>query len=403
MYEWNKSSKLSNVSYDIRGIVLQEAERLEKQGIKILKLNIGNTLPFNLFASDTVLETISQHLSQSQGYEYSKGILPARQTISDYYKTKNIDINTEDIYLGNGVSDLIGICMRAFLNNGDEILVPSPDYPLWTALVRLSGGVAVHYACDENNEWNPDISDIKKKITSATKAIVVINPNNPTGAVYSKEILQEIVKVAETHNLLIFSDEIYERVLYDNATMHYMASLSGNHPCVFFNGLSKSYRAPGLRAGWIGIHDPLNRLAKYKEGLNMLSNMRLCSNIPAQWAIFAAVGKDNEIDTLVSPQGRLYKQRKIVLDAIETMEGVSTVAPKGAMYMFPKFDQKKFNIKNDEKLVLDLLQDKHMLLVHGRAFNAFDSNHVRIVFLPEETELQKAMQDMNDFLLEYSQ
>lgn len=400
---WNKSQKLHGVGYDIRGVVLEEAEKLQRQGIDILKLNIGNTAPFKLFPTMSLYDNIHKHQEESYGYGVSQGIEPARTAIQEYYKKKNIVLDLEKIYVGNGVSELIAMTLQALLNVGDEVLIPAPDYPLWTAMVKISSGKPVHYVCDEKNDWNPDPDDIKSKITPNTKAIVIINPNNPTGAVYNKEILQEMVSLAQQHQLMIFSDEIYERVLYDDAKMHYTAQLTGDYPCLFFNGLSKAYRAPGLRVGWLCIHDPLNQLENYLVGLNILSNMRLCSNMLVQWAVPIALEKDNEIDLLTSPTGRLYKQRKIVMDAIEEIDGVTAVYPRGAMYIFPRIDEKKFNIQDDEKLVLDLLHEKHILLVHGRAFNALDKEHVRIVFLPQEDILIKAMNSMRDFFVGYRQ
>lgn len=402
-----KSLKLKGAGYDIRGVVLEEAVKLEKRGIDVLKLNIGNTAPFGLFPSPALSEVLYKQIletpEESYGYGESKGILSVRLAIKQYYRKKNIALDEKKIYVGNGVSELIQMTLQALINRDDEILIPAPDYPLWTASVCMSGGVPVHYVCDESNEWNPDIDDIAKKITPNTKAIVIINPNNPTGAVYTKEILLAIVALAMKHNLLIFSDEIYERVIYDDAQMHYMAELTGDYPCIFFNGLSKAYRAPGLRMGWAGIHDPKNMLADYLVGLEIVSNMRLCSNMLAQHTIPIALQHDNEIDILCSPQGRLYKQRQIVIDALREMEGVEVVCPKGAMYAFPKFDKKKFGLHDDEKMVLDLLHKKHILLVHGGAFHHPNNDHIRIVFLPDEQTLGKAMHEMKDFFMTYQQ
>ncbi len=400
---WEKSKKLDNVGYDIRGIVLEEAEKLERQGIPILKLNTGNTPPFGLFPITDVYKHMFEHQEESYGYGNSRGGLVARNAIQAYYQKRGITVHTDSIFLGNGVSELIPMALNAFINNGDEILIPTPDYPLWTASVRLGGGKAVHYTCDEQSQWNPDSQDIESNITAKTKAIVVINPNNPTGAVYEKEVLQRIVAIAKKHNLIILSDEIYERVLYDDAKMHYMAEISGDYPCIFFNGLAKAYRAPGLRVGWLVVHDPKKRLKEVMKGLAILSNMRLCSNMLAQWAVPVALQHDNVIDHLVSPQGRLYQQRKIVMDAIATIDGMTAVYPKGAMYVFPKIDIKKFSITDDEKLVLDILHQKHILLMHGRAFNYETPDHIRIVILPAPEQLQDAMKSLYDFFLQYKQ
>ena len=400
---WKKSRKLDGVGYDIRGIVLEEAKLLEKKGIPILKLNTGNTPLFNLFPTIDLYKNMFDHQEASYGYGDSRGILTARNAIKEYYQKRNIAISIDNIFLGNGVSELIPMSLNSFINTGDEVLIPTPDYPLWTASVRLGGGKAVHYICDEQSEWNPDCKDIESKITSKTKAIVVINPNNPTGAVYDKKILQGIVAIAKKYKLIIFSDEIYDRVLYDGVSMYYMAQLCGDYPCIFFNGLSKAYRAPGLRVGWLVVHDPRNKLKDIMKGLAILSNMRLCSNMLAQWAVPFALQHDSIIDHLVSPQGRLYQQRQIVMDAISTIDGLTAVCPKGAMYVFPKIDTKKFSIIDDEKLVLDILHQKHILLVHGKAFNYKYSDHIRIVILPAPEQLQEAMQLLCDFFLQYKQ
>lgn len=403
MYKWKKSFRMDEVAYNIRGPLLDKAYQLENQGIKVLKLNIGNTYPFGLEMAPPVLDAMTRNIPQSQGYEHSKGVLSAREAISEYYAHRNISVGVEDIFIGNGVSELINVSMKALLNKGDEVLVPTPDYPLWTATVRLCDGVAVHYHCDEDNAWNPDISDIKKKITDNTKAIVVINPNNPTGALYDRDVLLEIIRIAQENNILIYADEIYERIIYDGHSMNYMASLVKDYPCIFFNGLSKSFRAPGFRSGWMCISDPLNQLENYKGAIHTLSNMRLCSNVISQWGIIEALTNDNSIEDLVSPQGRLYQQRKIVYDAIESIEGMSAVLPKGALYIFPKLDKKKFNLHDDNAMALELLNKEHILIMPGTAFNYPDCDHIRIVYLPKPDDLSTAMNKMAYFFQSYTQ
>jgi alanine-synthesizing transaminase len=393
-----KSQKLENVCYDIRGPVLEEAKRLEEQGNQILKLNIGNPYPFGLETDDIILRQIIHHLSDSQGYSDSKGIDSARLSILQYYQNQGIEkIDIEDIYLGNGVSELIVVAMQALLNNGDELLVPAPDYPLWTAAVSLSGGKAVHYLCDEQSQWYPDPDDIRKKINNRTRGIVLINPNNPTGAVYSKEILEEIIQIARENDLIIFSDEIYDKILYDGAKHTTLATLVDDLLCVTFNGLSKTYRLAGLRGGWMMVSGAKDKARDYIEGLNILTSMRLCANVPAQFAIQASLGGPQSIYGLTQKGGRLYEQMDLAYKKVNEIEGLSCVRPKGAMYLFPKMDIKKFKISDDEGMILELLKDEHILLVHGRAFNWPEPDHFRIVFLPEKGQLELALEKMATF------
>ena len=403
MKNWTYSNKLSGVRYDIRGKVLQEAYALERSGVSVLKLNIGNTMPFGLEGAKEILQVVQERVKDSQGYEYSKGILPAREAIVHYYQQKDIAIDIENIYVGNGVSELISMSMQTLLNPGDQVLIPAPDYPLWTAAATLSGGTVTHYLCDESNDWQPDVEHIKKCITKNTKALVLINPNNPTGAVYSKEILTEIVKLCIEHGIMIFSDEIYEKVLYDDALMYNTATFTGDYPCIFFGGLSKIYRLPGFRSGWMCIKDPRGQLINYKQGLEVLSNMRLCSNVPSQHAIPIALNGYQDIEDLTRPNGRLYEQKKKMAEILSTIPGLSFTEPKGALYAFPKIDVEQFNIKDDEKFVLDFLKSKHILFTHGRAFNWKDPDHFRIVFLPNPQEIERAMLALKEFLLDYKQ
>lgn len=398
----SKSEKLSNVCYDIRGPVLREANRLEDEGHRIVKLNIGNPAPFGFDAPDEIIQDVIRHLSDAQGYTDSKGIFSARKAIQQDYQLKGIfGIDINDIILGNGVSELIVMSTQALLNNGDEVLVPSPDYPLWTAAVNLSGGKAVHYVCDEQADWQPDIADIRSKITNRTKAIVVINPNNPTGAVYSKEVLQELVDLAEEHGLVIFADEIYDRILYEDAAHTHLAGLVENTLCITFNGLSKAYRLAGFRTGWLVISGKKSNAGSYIEGLNMLASMRLCSNGPGQYAIQTALGGYQSINDLVLPKGRLYEQLQVGYEALNAIPGVSCVKPKGGIYLFPKLDPKMYPIHDDEKLVLDFLLAEKILLVQGSAFNAMDTQHLRVVFLPRVDDLQYAIERFGQFLQRY--
>ena len=404
MRTFNKSTKLDNVCYDIRGPVMDEAMRMESEGQRILKLNIGNPAPFGFTAPDEVIRDMMYNLRECEGYSDSKGIFSARKAIMQYCQIKGIKgVDINDIYLGNGVSELITMAMQGLLDNDDEILVPSPDYPLWTASVTLAGGNAVHYICDEQNEWNPDIDDIKKKITPKTKGIVVINPNNPTGALYSDETLKEIVEIARQNNLILFADEIYDRLVMDGLTHTALASLAPDVPCISFNGLSKSHRVAGFRVGWMVISGDKKKIKGYIEGLNLLSSMRLCSNVPAQSIVQTALGGVQSIDELLLPGGRIYEQREFVYNALCEIDGISVVKPKAAFYIFPKLDAKKFNLHDDEKLVLDFLKSKKVLLMHGKGFNYPTPDHLRIVYLPRRRVLGEAMDAFKDFLADYRQ
>ena len=404
MRTFNKSTKLDNVCYDIRGPVMDEAVRMESEGQRILKLNIGNPAPFGFTAPDEIIRDMMYNLRECEGYSESKGMFTARKAIMQYCQLKGIKgVDVNDIYIGNGVSEMITMSMQGLLDNGDEILVPSPDYPLWTASVTLAGGNAVHYMCDEQNEWNPDIDDIKKKITPKTKGIVVINPNNPTGALYSDETLKEIVEIARQNNLILFADEIYDRLVMDGHTHTALASLAPDVPCISFNGLSKSHRVAGFRVGWMVISGDKKKIKGYIEGLNLLSSMRLCSNVPAQSIVQTALGGVQSIDEMLLPGGRIYEQREFVYNALCEIDGVSVVKPKVAFYIFPKLDAKKFNLHDDEKLVLDFLKAKKVLLMHGKGFNYPTPDHLRIVYLPRRRVLGEAMDAFKDFLADYKQ
>jgi len=387
-----QSDKLGNVCYDIRGPVLEHAKKLEEDGHRILKLNIGNPAPFGFNAPDEILYDVIRNLANAQGYSDSKGIYPARKAIMQEAQRLNIKgVEIDDIYLGNGVSELITMSMQALLNDGDEVLIPAPDYPLWTAAVTLSGGSPVHYTCDEEADWFPSIEDIKSKITHRTKALLIINPNNPTGAVYSKEILLEIVDLARKHNLILFADEIYSKIVYDDAQYIPVASLSEDVFTASFNGLSKSYRLAGFRSGWMVLSGPKHLAKSYIEGLEILTNMRLCANVPAQLAIQTALGGYQSINDLVMPGGRLKDQRDITWKLLSEIPGVSCVKPKGAIYLFPKLDPKIYKIEDDVALVLKILEQEKILLVQGSAFNITDTQHLRIVFLPTVAELEMAI------------
>jgi alanine-synthesizing transaminase len=404
MSRFFKSEKLNNVCYDIRGPVLQEAMRMEEEGHRILKLNIGNPAPFGFNAPDEIIQDVIRQLPQAQGYSDSKGIYSARKSIMQECQLRGIPgVRIDDIYLGNGVSELITLATQALLNGGDEVLVPAPDYPLWTASVRLAGGKAVHYRGDEQSDWYPDIADIRSKITSRTRAIVVINPNNPTGAVYSQDVLEQIVQIAREHNLVIFADEIYDKILYDGAEHIPLARLADDVLCVTFNGLSKSYRLAGFRSGWMIISGARERATDYIEGLNILSSMRMCANVPAQHAIQTALGGYQSINDLILPTGRLGRQRDVACAMLNDIPGVSCVKPKGALYMFPRLDPKVHPIHNDEQLVLDLVRQEKILLVQGTAFNWPEPDHVRVVFLPQLDDLKMAIERFANFLSRYRQ
>ncbi|HEI7947921.1 TPA: pyridoxal phosphate-dependent aminotransferase [Proteus mirabilis] len=404
MNQIKKSSKLDHVCYDIRGPVLQEAKRLEEEGNKVLKLNIGNPAPFGFEAPDEILVDVIRNLPSSQGYSDSKGLFSARKAIMQHYQARDMrDVTVEDIYIGNGVSELIVQAMQALLNDGDEMLVPAPDYPLWTAAVSLSGGNAVHYMCDEQQGWFPDLDDIRRKISPRTRGIVIINPNNPTGAVYSKEILLEIVEIARQHNLIIFADEIYDKILYDDAQHHSIAAMAPDLLTVTFNGLSKTYRVAGFRQGWMVLNGPKKQAKGYIEGLNMLASMRLCANVPMQHAIQTALGGYQSISEFILPGGRLYEQRNRAWELINQIPGVSCVKPMGALYMFPKIDLNRYSIKDDQKMILDLLLQGKVLLVQGTAFNWPHPDHFRIVTLPRENDLEMAIQKFGRFIVGYHQ
>lgn len=400
----NKSSKLDNVLYDIRGPVMEEAKRLEEEGYHIMKLNIGNPAPFGLEAPDEIIHDVIYNVRRAQGYTDSQGIFPARKAIMQYCQQKNIEgVTVNDIYVGNGVSELIMMALQALLENGDEILIPAPDYPLWTAATNLAGGVPVHYLCDEQSYWYPDIEDIKKKITPKTRGIVIINPNNPTGAVYPKEILEQIVRIAEEHDLILFSDEIYDKILYDDAEHYSAASMTDEVLCITFNGLSKSHRIAGFRAGWLVLSGNKERAKDYIEGIHMLASMRLCSNALAQYTIQTALGGYQSINEYIVPGGRLREQRDLAYKMLNDIPGISCVKPKGAFYVFPKVDVERFNIKDDMLFIRDLLLSKRVLLVQGTGFNWPDPDHFRLVFLPPKEELKRAINRIASFLEDYKQ
>lgn len=404
MREFKKSSKLDNVLYDVRGPVVDEAARMEEAGTHVLKLNIGNPAPFGFRTPDEVIYDMRQQLTDCEGYSNAMGLFSARKAIMQYAQLKHIpNVNINDIYTGNGVSELINLCISALLDTGDEILIPSPDYPLWTACATLAGGKAVHYICDEESEWYPDINDIRKKINDRTKAIVIINPNNPTGALYPKEVLEQIVQVAREHQLIIFSDEIYDRLVMDGEKHISIASLAPDLFCVTFSGLSKSHMIAGFRVGWMILSGNKAMAKDYIEGLNMLSNMRLCSNVPGQSIIQTALGGHQSVEDYIMPGGRVYEQREFIYKALTDIPGISAVKPKAAFYIFPKIDTKKFNIVNDEQFVLDLLREKKVLLIHGGGFNWKQPDHFRVVYLPRIEVLKKATTGMAEFLSTYHQ
>ena len=404
MREFKKSTKLDNVLYDVRGPVVDEAARMEQAGTQILKLNIGNPAPFGFRTPDEVIYDMQRQLTECEGYSSAQGLFSARKAIMQYAQLKNIpNVSIEDIYTGNGVSELINLCMSALLDNGDEILIPSPDYPLWTACATLAGGKAVHYICDEQSEWYPDINDIKKKITEKTKAIVIINPNNPTGALYPKEILQQIVDIAREYGLMIFSDEIYDRLVMDGEKHISIASMAPDIFCVTFSGLSKSHMIAGFRIGWMILSGNKKVAKDYIDGINMLSNMRLCSNVPAQSIVQTALGGYQSVENYIVPGGRIYEQREYVYNAIVNIPGITCVKPKAAFYMFPKIDTDKFHIINDEQFALDLLRDKKILLIHGGGFNWKRPDHFRIVYLPRIEVLKEAIDKIADFFDYYHQ
>jgi alanine-synthesizing transaminase len=399
-----KSNKLDNVCYDIRGPVMEESIRMEEEGVSLIKLNIGNLAPFGFKAPDEIIRDMIRNLSGAEGYSASKGMFAARKAIMHECQRIGIPgVDIEDIYTGNGVSELIQLSTQALLNRGDEMLVPAPDYPLWTASVNLAGGQAVHYLCDEESDWIPDLADMEKKITPRTKAVVVINPNNPTGGVYPKEVLEGIIELARKHGLIIFADEIYDKILYDGAVHVPLASLAEDVFFITFNGLSKSYRSCGFRAGWMVLSGNKKMATGYIEGLNMLSNMRLCSNVPGQYAIQTALGGYQSINELIHPGGRLYKQRDYLYERLTAMPGVSCRKPAGALYLFPKLDKKRFHITDDMQFALDLLRETQILIVQGTGFNWPEPDHFRIVFLPNQETLVLAADRLEKFLATYRQ
>ncbi|MDF2886583.1 MAG: aminotransferase class [Lacrimispora sp.] len=404
MRKFEKSKKLDYVCYDIRGPVMDEANRMIAQGVEILKLNIGNPAPFGFRAPEELLKKMNDNLVNTEGYSDSRGLLSAREAIVKYCRKKGIyEVGTDDVYTGNGVSELITLSMQGLLDSGDEILVPSPDYPLWTASVTLAGGKAVHYICDETADWYPDINDIKSKITERTKGIVVINPNNPTGTLYSKELLEEIVTLCRENGLIIFADEIYDRLVLDGLTHTSIASLAPDLLTITFNGLSKSHLIAGYRCGWMSLCGDKSFARGYVEGINLLSSMRLCSNVPAQSVIGTALEMEEETKQLLVPGGRIYEQREYIYEALNQIPGISATKPKAAFYVFPKIDTKRFGIHNDEKFVLDFLREKKILLTHGGGFHWEKPDHFRVVYLPEMEQLKSACCRLSDFLTYYRQ
>ena len=404
MREFKKSSKLDHVLYDVRGPVVDEAARMEAEGERILKLNIGNPAPFGFRTPDEVVKDMRQQLTDCEGYSDSRGLFSARKAIMQYAQVKGLpNVQMEHIYTGNGVSELIQLSMHALLDDGDEILIPSPDYPLWTACATLAGGHPVHYLCDEQSEWYPDIADMESKVTDRTKALVIINPNNPTGAVYPREVLEQIVEIARRHQLMIFSDEIYDRLCMDGVEHVSIASLAPDLPCVTFSGLSKSHMIAGYRIGWMILSGNIRCMSDFLLGVNMLSNMRLCSNVPAQSIVQTALGGYQSVETYVRPGGRVYDQRDFVYRALNEIDGVTAVKPKAAFYIFPRLDVKKFNIHDDEQFALDLLHQKKILVTRGGGFNWDQPDHFRVVYLPRIDVLAECMDDLADFLSTYHQ
>lgn len=394
-----QSSKLKHVRYDVRGPILVEAERLEAEGHRILRLNIGNPAPFGFEAPEQILRDMILNLPTAQGYSDSKGIYSARTAIAQYYQSHDLDVTVEDVFIGNGVSEMITMVLQAFVDDGNEILVPAPDYPLWTGAVALTGGTPVHYRCDEDNGWNPDLADIEAKITENTHALVVINPNNPTGAVYSEETVKGLVDIARRHNLVLMSDEIYEKILFDDAVHHHAATYAGHDVlCLTFSGLSKAYRIAGFRSGWVAVSGPRARAADFLEGLTLLSNMRMCANVPAQHAIQTALGGHQSINELILPGGRLSEQRDVAHQLLNAIPGVSSVKPQGAFYCFPRLDPEVYPIKDDEQFVIDLLRAEKILVTHGTGFNWPDPDHFRLVTLPGVEELEDAIGRIASFL-----
>ena len=399
-----KSTKLADVCYEIRGPVLAEAHRLEEEGHRILKLNLGNPAPFGLEAPEEILRDVIHNIPASTGYCDAKGLYSARKAVMQECQQRGVrGVDIDDITIGNGVSELICMAMQGLLNDGDEVLLPAPDYPLWTAAVRLAGGVAVHYRCDETADWAPDLDDIRAKTTDRCRGIVVINPNNPTGAVYGHDTLEDIVDWARRRQLILFADEIYDKIVYDDAVHHPLGAISEDVLTLTFNGLSKSYRSAGFRCGWMVVSGPTEHATDYIEGLDILASMRLCANVPAQHAVQTALGGYQSIDEYIAPGGRLYEQRRIAHSMLNQIPGVTCVEPQGALYVFPKLDRARFNIVDDERFVLDLLRKEKILVVQGTAFNLDTPDHFRLVFLPQGDELTRAIARLGDFLSSYRQ
>jgi alanine-synthesizing transaminase len=395
-----QSKKLQNVRYDVRGPILVEAQRLEAEGHHILKLNIGNTAPFGFDAPEAIVADIVHHLPDSQGYSDSQGIYPARTAVAQFYQSRGLrDVAVEDVYIGNGVSELITMVLQTFLDDGNEVLVPAPDYPLWTGAVTLSGGTAVHYECDESNGWNPDLADVESKITENTHGLVIINPNNPTGAVYGADIVKGLVDIARRHDLVVFADEIYEKIIFDDAVHHHAAAYAGNDVlCLTFSGLSKAYRVCGYRAGWVMISGPQEIAEDFLEGLTLMMNMRMCANVPAQHAIQTALGGYQSVQELIVPGGRFYEQSKLASRLLNEIPGVSNVEPRGALYCFPRLDPEVYPIEDDETFVIDLLRSKKILVTHGSGFNWPRPDHFRLVTLPDVQVLEDAIGRIAEFL-----
>jgi alanine-synthesizing transaminase len=398
-----QSRKLRDVRYDVRGPILVEAQRLEAEGHRILKLNIGNPAPFGFEAPSAIMADVVHHLPSAQGYSDSRGIYSARTAVAQYYQSHGLaDARVDDVFLGNGVSELITLVLQTFVDDGNEILVPAPDYPLWTGAVTLSGGTPVHYRCDEQNGWQPDLADIESKITPNTHAIVIINPNNPTGAVYSRQMLESLVDIARRHDLVIFSDEIYEKILFDGAEHHHTASVAGDDVlCLTFSGLSKAYRVCGYRSGWVLVSGPKHLARDFLEGLTLVANMRMCPNVPAQHAIQTALGGYQSVEELIIPGGRFYDQAMLADRMLNEIPGVSSVRPKGALYCFPRLDPDVYPIEDDQQFVIELLRAKKILVTHGTGFNWFQPDHFRLVALPEAEVLTEAIGRIAEFLEEY--
>lgn len=395
-----QSKKLQNVRYDVRGPILAEAHRLEAEGHRILKLNIGNTAPFGFEAPEAIVADMIHHLPQSQGYSESQGIYSARTAVAQYYQQQGLrDVDVEDVFIGNGVSELITMVLQAFLDDGNEILVPAPDYPLWTGAVTLQGGTPVHYRCDEEDDWNPDLADIESKITENTHGLVIINPNNPTGAVYSAQTVRGLIDIARRHELVVFADEIYEKVIFDDAQHHHAAAYAGSDVlCLTFSGLSKAYRVCGYRAGWVMISGPREVATNFLEGLTLIANMRMCSNVPAQHAIQTALGGYQSIEELIVPGGRYYEQSMLAHRLLNEIPGVTSVKPRGALYCFPRLDPEFYEITDDQQFVIELLQAKKILVTHGTGFNWFEPDHFRLVTLPDVSVLEEAIGRIGEFL-----